>query len=83
MYRIPADAHPPLEAVQDEHLDRYINSTSLYLSDQLAADLSGSGTETPTSLSTVSYGWSDATLTGSLTGRSSFCSWGGDVGASG
>ena len=80
MYRVPGDSHPLLEAVQDDHLDHYITSTALYLSDQLAADLSGSGTETPTSLSTVSYGWSDTTHTGSLTGRSSFCSWGGDVG---
>lgn len=82
MYRFPVDSRPPLEEVEDEHLDRYITSTSLYLSDQLAYDLSGTGSETPTTISTVSYGWSDATLTGSLTGRSSFCSWGGDVGVS-
>lgn len=38
--------------------------------------------DTPTTLS-ASYQWSDTTLTGSVTGRSSYCSWTGAEGVSG
>ena len=63
------------------HTDlRQLTSTGLYLSDQLSSegdDDTWSGSDTPTPQVAPNQ-WSDATLTG----RSSFCSWGEDEGVS-
>lgn len=63
-------------------------TSSLYLFDQLSEDDDDetedtwSNRTTPTSQMPVPCGWSDVTLTGSITGRSSYASWEEDEGVS-
>lgn len=71
---------PALPSVSNQSDLRQLTSTGLYLSDQLSSEgdedtWSGSDTPTPQVAPTQ---WSDATLTG----QSSFCSWGEDEGVS-
>ena len=79
---LPSSSHPHPD---DPLSDRYPASPGLYLSEQLSEEEDNdSWSDGATPIPDMTHKrWSDTTLTESLTGRSSFCSWGEDEGVSG